>query len=90
MARIPDAELARLKAEVSVQRLVEGVGVELARQGSDLIGRCPFHDDGTPSLVVSPVKNLWHCLGACRAGGGLPRVFRTLDRWVFQAAMWFW
>ena len=70
MARILDAELARLKAEVSVQRLVEGVGVELRRQGADWVGRCPFHDDRSPSLVVSPVKNLWHCLGACRAGGG--------------------
>jgi len=70
VARIPDVELARLKAEVSVQRLVEGCGVQLRRQGQDLVGRCPFHEDGSPSLVVSPVKNLWHCLGACRTGGG--------------------
>lgn len=70
MARVSDVELARLKAEVSVQRLVEGVGVELRRQGADWVGRCPFHDDRSPSLVVTPVKNLWHCLGACRAGGG--------------------
>jgi DNA primase len=70
MAWIPDDVLARLKAEVSVQRLVEGVGVELRRQGKDLIGRCPFHEDATPSLVVSPGKNLWHCLGACQSGGG--------------------
>lgn len=70
MARIPEAELARLKVEVSVQRLVEGCGVELRRQGRDLVGRCPFHEDDSPSLVVSPGKNLWHCLGACQAGGG--------------------
>lgn len=70
VARIPDDVLARLKAEVSVQRLVEGVGVELRRQGKDLVGRCPFHEDGTPSLLVTPGKNLWHCLGACQAGGG--------------------
>lgn len=70
MARIPDAELARLKSEVSVQRLVEGCGVELVRQGKDLVGRCPFHQNESPSLVVSPGKNLWHCLGACQAGGG--------------------
>lgn len=70
MARIPDAELARLKAEVSVQRLVEGCGVELRSQGKDLIGRCPFHEDDSPSLVVTPSKNLWHCMGACRRGGG--------------------
>lgn len=70
MARIPDAELARLKAEVSVQRLVEGCGVVLGKQGSDLVGECPFHDDSSPSLVVTPGKNLWHCLGACGRGGG--------------------
>lgn len=70
MARIPDAELARLKAEVSVQRLVEGCGVQLRKQGSDLVGACPFHDDSSPSLVVTPGKNLWHCLGACGRGGG--------------------
>lgn len=70
MARIPDAELARLKAEVSVQRLVEGCGVALRRQGKDLVGCCPFHDDDSPSLVITPDKNLWHCLGACARGGG--------------------
>lgn len=29
----------------------------------------PFHDDREPSLVISPEKNLWHCLGACGEGG---------------------
>lgn len=70
MARIPEEVLARLKAEVSVQRLVEGCGVQLRAQGKDLVGCCPFHDDSTPSLVVTPGKNLWNCLGACRRGGG--------------------
>jgi DNA primase len=71
MARIPDAEIERLKEEVALERLVEAAGVELRRQGKDLVGRCPFHDDRTPSLVVSPAKNLWHCLGACQAGGSV-------------------
>jgi DNA primase len=59
VARIPEQELARLKAEVSVARLVEGCGIELRRQGADLVGRCPFHEDSTPSLMVTPGKNLW-------------------------------
>lgn len=46
-ARIPEAELSRLKAEVSVARLVEGCGVELRTQGNDLVGLCPFHDDSS-------------------------------------------
>jgi len=58
MARIPTAELERLKQEVSLVRLVEGQGIELKPHGADRIGHCPFHDDHTPSLVVSPAKNL--------------------------------
>jgi DNA primase len=69
VARVPEAELERLKAEVAVERLAEARGVKLRRQGADLIGLCPFHEDHEPSLVISPTKNLWHCLGACQAGG---------------------
>src|SRR5574341_1468109 len=71
MARIPAEELERLKREVSVAALAEARGIALTRQGADLLGRCPFHDDHTPSLVISPAKNLWHCLGACQRGGSV-------------------
>jgi DNA primase len=69
MARIPEEEIERLKREISVERLVTLRGITLLRHGADLIGTCPFHADKTPSLVVSPEKNLWHCLGACQMGG---------------------
>jgi DNA primase len=69
MARIPETELERLKSEVSVQRLVEDAGIELKKAGKDLLGRCPFHEDTTASLVVTAPKNLWHCFG-CSIGGG--------------------
>jgi DNA primase len=69
MPRIPDTELERLKNEVSVERLVEASGVELKKAGKDMLGRCPFHEDDTASLVVTPAKNLWHCFG-CGVGGG--------------------
>ena len=69
MARIPPDELERLKAGVSVERLVEACGVALRPVGKDLHGRCPFHDDREASLVVTPAKNLWHCF-SCQIGGG--------------------
>jgi DNA primase catalytic core len=69
MPRIPDTEIERLRNEVSVERLVEASGIELKRGGKDLLGRCPFHEDDTASLVVTPGKNLWHCFG-CGVGGG--------------------
>ena len=69
MARIPEAEIERLKMEISVERLVASAGIELKHAGKDLLGRCPFHEDDTASLVVTPAKNLWHCFG-CGIGGG--------------------
>jgi DNA primase catalytic core len=69
MARIAESELERLKAEVSVARLVEESGIKLEKRGKDLVGPCPFHQDDTPSLIVTPEKNLFHCFG-CNAGGG--------------------
>jgi DNA primase len=71
MGRVPDEELEQLKRQVSVAHLAEARGITLARHGTDLIGLCPFHDDKSPSLVISPERNLWHCLGACQAGGSV-------------------
>src|SRR5579885_1467441 len=78
MPRIPEEVIERLKKEISLERLAEQRGVKLARHGADLIGLCPFHDDHEPSLVISPKKNLWHCLGACSTGG-------TAIDWVMRA-----
>jgi DNA primase len=71
MARFSDEMINRIKSEVSLIRLVESSGVDLKPHGKDRIGRCPFHDDKTPSLVVSPEPNLWNCLGACQTGGSV-------------------
>jgi DNA primase len=70
MPRIPEDELERLKRETDLAELVRGSGVKLERRGKDLVGLCPFHEDGEPSLVVTPGKNLWHCLG-CGEGGSV-------------------
>lgn len=71
MGRIPEEELQRIKREIDLVALVQSKGIELKPHGSNLIGLCPFHDDKNPSLVVTPSKNLWHCLGACQAGGSV-------------------
>ena len=78
MARIAEDEIKRLKREVSIERLVEARGVKLKRHGADLVGLCPFHEDHSPSLVVSPEMRTWNCLGACGKGGSV------ID-WVMRA-----
>ena len=42
--------------------------VTLKRSGANLKGLCPFHDDRTPSFMVSPAKNICKCF-ACGVGG---------------------
>ena len=71
MARIPEDVIERLKGDVSLERLAETAGIALKRHGADLLGLCPFHDDHEPSLIISPEKNLWHCLGVCQSGGSV-------------------
>jgi len=78
MARIPEEEIERLKREISLERLAVAKGIQLKKHGENLLGLCPFHDDREPSLVITPSKNLWHCLGACQTGG-------TVIDWVMRA-----
>ncbi|WP_017851569.1 CHC2 zinc finger domain-containing protein [Leptospira interrogans serovar Szwajizak] len=61
--------LEELKRNTDLAALVKSYGVDLRLHGKNWVGRCPFHDDKTPSLVVTPGKNLWHCMGACQTGG---------------------
>lgn len=71
MSRIPETEIEQIKHSISLQRLIEASGIALQPHGADLIGHCPFHDDKSPSLIITPSKNLWHCLGACQQGGSV-------------------
>ena len=69
MPRIPEAELEGIKRGTDLAALVRAKGIELRPHGGGhLAGKCPFHEDSTPSFIVTPAKNLFHCLG-CGAGG---------------------
>jgi DNA primase len=69
MPRIPEAELEQIKRGTDLAALVRAKGIELRPHGTGhLAGKCPFHEDETPSFIVTPEKNLFHCLG-CGAGG---------------------
>lgn len=89
MARIADDEIERIKAKVSLVRLVESSGVKLSRKGKDeLVGLCPFHEEGTPSLSVSVSKNLFHCFGCGAAGGPIDWVMKREGMSFRHAVEW--
>ena len=68
MARIPEAEIERIKRDVALADVCARHGLELKPQGKDLVACCPFHEEDSPSFHVTPGNNLWHCFG-CNAGG---------------------
>ncbi|KFF70599.1 DNA primase [Pectobacterium brasiliense] len=70
MARIPESELQHLKAAVSLVEVVRGQGRKVVKRGKDVVVLCPFHQEKTPSMVISPDNNLYHCFG-CDAGGSV-------------------
>ena len=71
MPRLPEATIVRLKTEISLLRLIESQGYTPKKQGKDYVMTCPWHDDKTPSLIISPDTNLWSCKGACQTGGSV-------------------
>jgi hypothetical protein len=81
VARIPDELLDRLKDEVSLVSLVAAHGVELRKTGKDLVGSCPFHDDASPSLVVTPPKgSRWACTRPRASGARWSRRWASRPR----------
>jgi DNA primase len=81
----PDEEVARLKSLVAIEDLI-GQSVALRPSGKNLIGRCPFHDDHRPSLVVYPATQSFNCF-ACRAAGDVFSFLMKAERLTFLEAL---
>jgi len=79
-------EIDRIKREVDLVGLVRERGIELTKKGADFVGLCPFHPDTQPSLVITPSKNLFHCLGCGRGGSNLDFVMEH-DQVSFRHAL---
>ncbi|WP_211214971.1 CHC2 zinc finger domain-containing protein [Microbulbifer variabilis] len=77
MARIAGQEIERIKSEISLLRLVESQGYQSERQGKDYVVSCPFHEEKTPSLIISPKSNLFNCFGCGAAGSVIDWVMKT-------------
>jgi DNA primase len=64
---VTDVWVDRVREAVDLVEIVSEV-VELRRAGTSYKGLCPFHQEKTPSFVVHPDRQLYHCFG-CGAGG---------------------
>ena len=65
--------------------IVEVVGehVVLKKKGKEFVGICPFHDDKSPSMTVSPAKQFYYCF-SCGAGGNSLKFLMEFKRQSFS------
>src|SRR3954468_6379137 len=76
MARIADASVEAVKGAADIVEVISG-RTQLRRSGARLTGLCPFHDERTPSLSVSPEKGLYFCFGCGASGDAVSFVEQT-------------
>lgn len=74
-----------IKDRLSVDEVV-GTYVHLKRAGRNFKGLCPFHEEKTPSFVVSPERGVYHCFG-CGEGGDIFTFVERMDGLDFRGAL---
>jgi DNA primase len=77
--------VAEIKGRLPVADVV-GESVQLKKAGTTLKGLCPFHGEKTPSFVVTPARDTWHCFG-CGKHGDIFTFVMERDSLAFPEAL---
>jgi DNA primase len=79
-------ETEHIKERLNVADVV-GEYVNLKQAGQSFKGLCPFHNEKTPSFIVSPHRGTWYCFGACGEGGDIFSFIQKIEGIDFPAAL---
>ncbi|MEA3419876.1 MAG: DNA primase [Campylobacterota bacterium] len=82
---IDNTSIESLKSTVDIVDVV-GNYVELRKAGANYKANCPFHGEKTPSFVVSPSKQIYHCFG-CGAGGDSIKFMMEIEKLNYPEAI---
>ncbi|HEX3806505.1 MAG TPA: DNA primase [Gaiellaceae bacterium] len=85
MARIKDTSVEAVKQTAELVAVVED-RTSLRKQGARLVGRCPFHEERTPSFSVNPSQGFYYCFG-CHKGGDVITFVRETQGLDFAGAI---
>ncbi|WP_094555676.1 DNA primase [Synechococcus sp. 1G10] len=81
-ARLHPRTIEAVKERADIVDVV-GEHVVLKKKGREFVGICPFHDDKSPSMTVSPAKQFYYCF-SCGAGGNAIKFLMELQRTSFS------
>ncbi|MEK7280606.1 MAG: DNA primase [Nitrospirota bacterium] len=82
---IPDEIVGKVKNRADIVEVIAGY-LSLTKSGENYKGLCPFHSEKTPSFVVSPKKQIFHCFG-CGTGGNIFHFMMKIDNLGFPEAV---
>jgi DNA primase (bacterial type) len=85
MPKIPQSTIDRIRDRSDIVDVISEE-VSLKRKGVNYFGRCPFHDEKTPSFSVSPSKQIYHCFG-CGNGGNVFTFLMEFSKFSFYEAV---
>ncbi|MBI5145247.1 MAG: DNA primase [Candidatus Omnitrophica bacterium] len=83
--RIPDNILEDILSRIDIVEVISGY-IPLKRAGRNFRALCPFHHEKTPSFMVSPDRQIYHCFG-CSAGGNAFGFLMQYERLEFPEAV---
>src|SRR6478672_1313406 len=85
MARIKDTSVEEVKAAADIVSVVSE-RTQLRKAGARYMGRCPFHEERTPSFSVNPLEKFYYCFG-CGAKGDVITFVRETEQLDFAGAV---
>ncbi len=78
-------DVEKVKSKLDIVEII-GERIQLKKAGRNFKAPCPFHSEKTPSFVISPERQIWHCFG-CGKGGDLFTFLEEYEHVTFAEAL---
>ena len=82
---IDNSSVEQLKNNIDIVDIISNY-IEVKKAGANFKANCPFHGEKTPSFVISPAKQIYHCFG-CGVGGDAIKFVQEYEKLNYPEAL---